>query len=403
MASNLLNPITLPCGVTIQNRIVKSAMSEGLGAANYAPSSALIHLYEKFCAGGSGIVITGNVMIDSNARGESRNVVIEDESHLDALKSWAASANNTQSALWVQLNHPGKQSPRTVSKHPVAPSAIPLTGFMKLGFKNPRALEIDEIREIIRRFKVAATVVKKAGFGGVQIHAAHGYLISQFLSPLHNQRTDQYGGSLENRMRFLVEIYQAIRSGVGETFPIGIKMNIDDFKEGGMTPLEAVHIIQQLETLGLDLIELSGGSYESPVMMGASAKEGFFLETINAHRENIKIPLVITGGFRSKAVMETVIERGQADFIGLARPLVVAPDIPLKLKSNTFETIQLVRMKTGFKWLDKIIGPIVGLGAYEVQMHKMAHDQPVRFTKNAWRVMMQLLWMQRPRSSRASK
>jgi 2,4-dienoyl-CoA reductase-like NADH-dependent reductase (Old Yellow Enzyme family) len=396
MASNLLNPITLPCGVTIQNRIVKSAMSEGLGAANYAPSSALIHLYEKFCAGGSGIVITGNVMIDSNARGESRNVVIEDESHLDALKSWAASANNTQSALWVQLNHPGKQSPRTVSKHPVAPSAIPLTGFMKLGFKNPRALEIDEIREIIRRFKVAATVVKKAGFGGVQIHAAHGYLISQFLSPLHNQRTDQYGGSLENRMRFLVEIYQAIRSGVGETFPIGIKMNIDDFKEGGMTPIEAVNIIETLESRGLDLIELSGGSYESPVMMGSSPQEGFFLEAINAHRENIIVPLVITGGFRSKDVMEKVIATGQADLIGLARPLVVAPDIPLRLRKNTFEKITLVRMNTGFKRLDKIIGPIVGLGAYEVQMHNMAHDRPVRFTKNAWAVLMRLLWLQRP-------
>jgi 2,4-dienoyl-CoA reductase-like NADH-dependent reductase (Old Yellow Enzyme family) len=391
MTSPLLNTITLPCGVVITNRLLKSAMSEGMGSKDFSPNQKHVTLYQRFAEGGAGIVVTGNVMIDEKGLGEPHNVVIEDERHLGALKAWAKAGQTEKTSLWVQLNHPGKQSPRFITKTPVAPSAIPLTGAIKAAFNPPRALEIEEILDLINRFKTAAGIVKKAGFGGVQIHAAHGYLISQFLSPIHNQRTDSYGGSSENRMRFLVDIYEAIRSEVGPSYPVSIKINIDDFKDGGFTPAESVHVIKVLEEKGLDLVELSGGSYEKPVMMGQSETEGYFLKTIKAIRHEIKIPLAITGGFRSLKVMEDVINHNEADLIGLARPLVLNPDIPRHIEAGTYETIHLPRLTTGFKKIDKVLGPILGLSAYEFHLQHMAQNKPVKPTKNAYKVLFLLI------------
>lgn len=390
MTSNLLTPLTLPCGVVISNRILKSAMSEGMGSKDYSANLKHQTLYRRFKEGGAGIVITGNVMIDEKGLGEPHNVVIEDERHLDALKAWAKAGQSKDTSLWVQLNHPGKQSPRFISKTPVAPSAIPLEGPIKAAFNKPRALELSEIKDLIHRFKTAAGVVKKAGFGGVQIHAAHGYLISQFLSPHHNQRTDAYGGSLENRMRFLVDIYVQIREEVGPTFPVAIKMNIDDFKEGGFTPQEALSVIKILAEKGLDLIELSGGSYEKPVMMG-SFEEGTFLKLVKKIRHEIKIPLCVTGGFRSLKVMEQTIKNNDADLIGLARPLVLNPDIPLHIKQGTFDSVDLPRLSTGFKRIDKVLGPVLGLSAYEFYLQSIAREKPIKPTRNAYKVLFLLM------------
>jgi 2,4-dienoyl-CoA reductase-like NADH-dependent reductase (Old Yellow Enzyme family) len=236
MPAEILNkPLTLPCGATIKNRLCKSAMSENLGSVDLGPTSNLIRLYGRWADGGVGLCITGNVMVDSNALGEPRNVVIEDEKHMDMLKKWASSANKSNMRIWVQLNHPGKQSPNTLSKEPVAPSAIPFSGNLGRFFNPPRALTGKEIRDLITRFARSAKIAKKAGFTGVQIHGAHGYLVSQFLSPMHNQRDDEWGGSIENRMRFIVEIYRAIRKAVGKKFPVGVKLNSSDFMKGGFT------------------------------------------------------------------------------------------------------------------------------------------------------------------------
>ena len=389
MASILLSPLTLPCGVKISNRILKSAMSEGMGSKDFSPNVKHVQLYQRFKEGGAGIVITGNVMIDEKGLGEPHNVVIEDERHLEALKAWAQAGQSEETSLWVQLNHPGRQSPRFISKTPVAPSAIPLTGPIKAAFNKPRALEIKEIEDLISRFQKAAGIVKKAGFGGVQIHAAHGYLISQFLSPKSNQRNDIYGGSLENRMRFLVQIYQGIRKEVGPSFPVSIKMNVDDFNQGGFTPSEALTVIQELATQGLDLVELSGGSYEKPVMMG-SAAEGTFLDLVKKIRKEITIPLVITGGFRSLNIMEKTIQDNETDMIGLARPLVLNPDIPRQIKEGTYQTISLPRLTTGFKKIDRILGPILGLSAYEFYLQRLALGQKIKPTKNAYKVLFLL-------------
>lgn len=388
-----LKSLRLPCQTEVSNRIFKSAMSEGFADSDHAPNHLHENLYARFAEGNSGIVVTGNVMVDGSALGEPGNVVIEDERHLDALKRWAQKGQTETSHLWVQLNHPGKQSPRFVSKHPVAPSAIPLKGGMARAFKKPRALSDNEIQNLVKKFATSAGIVQKAGFKGVQIHAAHGYLISQFLSPQHNHRAAPYGGSLENRMRFLLEIYEAMRIEVGPHFPIGVKMNIDDFIDGGFSKEDSLKVIQALELKGLDLIELSGGTYEKPVMMGQEDKEGFFLDLVREIKTQIRVPLVITGGFRSLSVMDSVIKKEEADMIGLARPLVIDPDIPLKIAAGTFETIKLPRISLGLKPLTKALGSVLGLGAYEVALKDLAEGKPVRIKKNGWGLVFKLLWI----------
>ena len=392
--SSLLKSLTLPCGVQVSNRIFKSAMSEGFAGKTHAPNSLHTRLYERFSQGGSGIVVTGNVMVDGSALGEPGNVVIEDDRHLTLLKTWANSGQSRDSQLWVQLNHPGKQSPRFISKHPVAPSAIALEGPLKAAFRKPRALTLKEIKTLIQKFSISAKWVKAAGFKGIQIHAAHGYLISQFLSPQHNQRTDAYGGSLSHRMRFLVDVFKAVKSAVGKGFPVGVKLNIDDFKEGGFSPEDALIVIQTLSQLGLDLIELSGGSYEKPVMIGGENKEGYFLEVTHKIRKEISVPLVITGGFRSRIKMESVIENNEADMIGLARPLVLNPDLPKALAENRFERIDLPRIHLLLPFLTRKFGPVLGLGAYELALKDLAQNQPVKIKKNGWGLMFRLLWNQ---------
>ncbi|MEK6624433.1 MAG: NADH oxidase, partial [Bdellovibrionota bacterium] len=227
--------LKLYCGTTLSNRLAKSAMSENMASKDHTPGDAFYNLYRRWALGGVGLCISGNVMIDKNHLGEPNNVILENDQHLDLFKKWAACTSGTKMALWMQLNHPGKQVPKFLSKKLVAPSAIPLDPGIRPMFATPRALTEKEILEIIHRFSHSAILAKTAGFHGVQIHAAHGYLINQFLSEKHNQRQDQWGGSLENRMRFLLEIYKAMREVVGTTFAIGVKINTADFQKGGFS------------------------------------------------------------------------------------------------------------------------------------------------------------------------
>lgn len=255
--SMLFQPLKLKNGIVVKNRFVKPAMSEVMGDDNYRPTEAIINLYRNWALGGTGLLITGNVMIDSNALGEKGNIVIENEKDLALLKRWADAGKINGAQTWVQLNHPGRQSPKHVSAQPVGPSAVPLEGPNSFAFNKPRALTVFEIQEIVQRFATSAAIVKKAGFGGVEIHAAHGYLLSQFLSLISNIRTDQYGGSLENRMRIIVEVYEAMRKKVGEKFPIALKINSSDFRDGGFSEEDSIEVIHQMAKLGVDLIEIS--------------------------------------------------------------------------------------------------------------------------------------------------
>ena len=356
---NITDALTLPCGAVIKNRIGKSAMSENMGSQGFLSNHSFQTLYQRWADGGTGLLITGNVMVDQRALGEAHNVVIEKGINDPSLKLWADAGKSNDAHVWVQLNHPGKQSPKFLSTLPVAPSAIPLKKPLNRVFNTPRALSDTEIVDIISRFAYAAKVCKDNGFTGIQIHGAHGYLVSQFLSPTHNQRTDKWGGSIENRMRFVSEIYQAIRVEVGPHFPIGIKLNSADFQKGGFSKEDSMTVVKHLSGLGMDLIEISGGTYETPVMTGTNvkestkAREAYFMDYCEEVRKTVSTPLMLTGGFRSSKGMNDALATGVCDMIGLARSLALNPDFSNELLSGKDVKSLVKPLTTGFPFLDR--------------------------------------------------
>uniref|UniRef100_UPI0040481E5F NADH:flavin oxidoreductase/NADH oxidase family protein n=1 Tax=Algoriphagus sp. TaxID=1872435 RepID=UPI0040481E5F len=387
MSTKLTETLQLPCGAILKNRIGKSAMSENMGSRGYTSNEKFNRLYAQWAEGGIGLLITGNVMVDRFALGEAHNVVIEQGIQDANLPLWAAAGKKGGTHIWVQLNHPGKQSPKFLSKEPVAPSAISLKKPLDRLFNTPRALTEAEILDIIARFAYAAKVCKESGFTGVQIYGAHGYLVSQFLSPTHNQRKDRWGGSLENRMRFVKEVYLAIRKEVGDSFPIGIKLNSADFQKGGFTQEDSMEVIKQLSVLGMDLIEISGGTYEAPAMMGAvqkestKAREAYFLDYCEMVRKLVTCPLMLTGGFQSAEGMNAALASGACDVIGVARSLAIQPDFPNQLMSGATVTSQVKPLTTGWKFLDKTF-PLEIIW-YTDQLHLMGEGKNPNPKKSA--------------------
>ena len=279
------------------------------------------------------------------------------------LKQWARAATDQGAALWVQLNHPGKQSPKGLNASNLSPSAIPFREDMGAFFETPREATTAEIRDIIQRFGRSAAICKKAGFSGVQIHGAHGYLINQFLSPHHNRRTDEWGGSPENRRRFLMAVYAEIRRQVGTDFPVGIKLNSADFQRGGFTEEESMATIHALAEAGIDLIEVSGGTYEAPAMSGAfqqpqkastAAREAYFLEFAAKVRTKSQVLLMVTGGFRTADGMNAALRSGSLDIVGLARLLAIDPDAPAALLQGRDSPQRVRPISTGIKPVDRM-------------------------------------------------
>ncbi len=351
-------PFALPCGAVLPNRIGKSALSEQLGDRKHAPDERLVRLYQRWADGGAGLLVTGNVMVDSRALGEPANVVVEDNRDAAVIASWAAAAKSNGAIALVQVNHPGRQSPRSLSPRPVAPSAVGLRG-MGGAFATPRELTVAEIGDLVERYAVTAKVMVDAGFDGVQLHGAHGYLISQFLSPAANHRTDEYGGSAENRRRFLMEIVAATRTVIGDDKVLAVKLNSADFQRGGFTEDESILVARALEEAGIDLLEISGGTYEHGAMMGVTqrestrAREAYFLEFAEKLRTEVSLPLMVTGGFRTREGMESALASGAVDVIGLGRPLALEPDFPNELISGQVDAIKSVVARTvGIRKLD---------------------------------------------------
>jgi 2,4-dienoyl-CoA reductase-like NADH-dependent reductase (Old Yellow Enzyme family) len=352
-------------------------------------SQRLFTLYELWGKGGAGLLITGNVMVDKNALGEKRNVVVENETHLPELTKWAKIAQQNGTPLWMQINHPGRQAPKTYNKDVVGPSAIGIQG--KMLFAVPRSLTESEIWNIIERFGNTALIAKKAGFSGVQIHGAHGYLVSQFLSPLANIRTDQWGGSLENRARFVIEIYKNIRAKVGLDFPVGIKINSADFQRGGFTEEESMEVIDLLSKLGMDLIEISGGTYEKAAMMGSGYKnstrlrEAYFAEYIVKARQRIKAPLMLTGGFRTVSVMEEALAQNELDMVGLGRAFALYPKLAKEIFEGSRTACPIEAITTGVKAIDKM-GFLDTLW-HAAQLKEMAEGRVPNPKLSPWKVM----------------
>lgn len=381
--------------ITFKNRLIKSAMSEQMGDRENNPSKKIGRLYETWAEGGIAANISGNIMIDRQHLGEAKNIVIDEKSDLKKFKSWTFMAKKNNTLFFAQLNHPGKQTPAFLTKIPVAPSKIALGSGLDKVFNIPRELRENEILEIIQKFATAAKLCRESGFDGVQIHGAHGYLVNQFLSPLHNQRTDSWGGSLENRMRFVLEIYREIKKQTDQNYPIGIKLNSNDFQKGGFSEEDSSRVIKILSNEGIHFIEISGGNYENPKMMEGNLKEStkkreaYFLDYAKKIRNLANCPLMVTGGFRSKKAMNQALAENALDLIGLARPLALETDFPNKLLNTEDYSLPFSEPTTGNRSIDRF--SMLGITWYEAQLQVIAHGKKPNKNLSPWKTIFSLL------------
>lgn len=374
---SLFSSLALPNGAVIPNRLAKAAMEENMADGDHAPSTELIRVYRAWAEGGSGLIITGNVMVDAQAMTGAAGVVLEDHRNLDRFKEWATISRSGGAQVWMQINHPGRQMPAGLGQETLAPSAIALDlGAQSRIFPIPREMSAADIAEVERRFVNTAILAERAGFTGVQIHAAHGYLLSQFLSPLANHRRDRWGGGLENRARLLLDIVRSVRAAVSPGFAVAVKLNSADFQRGGFSPEDARAVVQMLGSLGTDLVELSGGSYEAPAMMGSVrdertlAREAYFLEFAQDIAEVATMPLMVTGGIRRREVAEAVIESGVA-MVGIATALAIEPDLPRKWR---FGKSDAPRIKP-ITWKNKPIASTAHMAAVRYQLVRLSHGR----------------------------
>lgn len=378
----LSDPLDLPSGVRLPNRIAKAALSESLGDRQNSPDERIVALYRRWAQGGYGLLVTGNIMVDRAHLGEPGNIAIEDDRDLPQLTAWTKAVHDGGAAIFAQLNHPGRQANLfDIGHRPVAPSAVPLA---LPGAAVPRELTTAEIEDIIERFAIAAEVCEDAGFDGVQLHAAHGYLATQFLSPLTNLRDDEWGGDPERRMSFLLEVVRRVRARVSPGFAVAVKLNSADFQRGGFTEEDSRAVVAALSRETVDLIEVSGGNYESPAMSGSAApstraREAYFLDYARSVREAAgDVPLAVTGGFRTRAGMQDALTAGDCDVVGIARPAVTttdAADAVLTGRTASLETHEIGAGMRGLlgRFADlKTLDGVLNLAWNVDQMHRLS-------------------------------
>ncbi|KAF2165300.1 hypothetical protein M409DRAFT_67175 [Zasmidium cellare ATCC 36951] len=343
--SGLFQSFQLPNGTRLKNRTAKAAMEENLADVknHNAPSKELVRLYRVFGAGGAGLILSGHVMIDPYAVALPGDVVLADDiPNFDPLpwKEWISATQNGGAQFWLQINQPGRQIKKGAGLPVYGPSAVPMemgSGSLNKMFDTPREMSESQIQGVVERFVWTARKAEALGADGVEIHAAHGYLVSQFLSPLWNKRTDRWGGTLENRARLLFEVIRAVRAAVSPKFGVGVKINSADYQRGGFGPDDLTWVATRLKDMGLDLIEISGGSHESPAMTGTHAKkpqrkstqerEAYFLEAARKLKEITTIPLMVTGGIRSRKTAEQVIASGDNLIAGIGTAIGLMPDL----------------------------------------------------------------------------
>jgi len=334
MSRELFTELELRSGARLRNRIAKAAMEENMAGSSQLPDDRLISLYRRWGAGGAGLLITGNVMVHAEALTGPGGVVLDDRAPLAPFAAWARAGKAGEAAMWMQISHPGRQVRAEMPGVVWGPSAVAVElGKHSKRFGHPVAMTGEQIRVTVERFATTARLAERAGFDGVEVHAAHGYLLSQFLSPLVNQRSDEWGGSLENRARLLLSVVGAVRQAVSPSFAVAVKLNSADFQRGGFDVGDAAKVIAMLDPLGIDLVELSGGSYESPAMAGhprdarTTAREAYFLELAAELATTSPLPLMLTGGITRRETAETVLASGVA-LVGMGTAIAVTPDLP---------------------------------------------------------------------------
>ncbi|WP_322001137.1 NADH:flavin oxidoreductase/NADH oxidase family protein [Marinobacter alexandrii] len=378
MSASVFDAFTLPSGHTLKNRLVKAAMEENMAAPGQLPGDDLFNLYDQWAAGETGLLITGNVMVDRLAMTGPGGVALERDTPLAPFKEWVAVAHGKGASIWMQINHPGRQVFRRMGGRNLAPSAVGLDlGKHSSLFDVPKAMSEEEIEDVIQRFADTAVQAQNAGFDGVEIHAAHGYLLAQFLSPLSNKRSDRWGDSLENRARLLREVVIRIRAAVRPGFAVAVKLNSADFQRGGFELSDAREVLASLEGLGVDLVELSGGSYESPAMQGRTAdgrtlaREAYFLEFAQALTDASTIPLMVTGGVRRLSVAQEVLNSGVA-LVGMATALAQTPDLPRQWSTDAEASGEILQVR----WKDKTLSGLANMAMVRRQLRRMGDGLP---------------------------
>lgn len=405
-------PLELPCGLTLPNRLCKAAMTEGLADARNRPTEAHGRLYARWAAGGAGTtLLTGNVQIDRRHLERPGNVVIDAEPDAElraGLEAWSAAAKAHGSPVLMQLSHAGRQTPDLVNDAPLAPSALAVG--LPAGFGRPRAMTGDDIGRVREGFLRAARVARETGFDGVQIHAAHGYLLSQFLNPRVNRRDDAWGGSLERRARLLLDVVRDIREAHPDGFALSVKLNSSDFQQGGFSHEDSLTVARWLGEAGIDLLEVSGGNYEQPQMMGVEGMEPVFDDRVRAStrrreayflafapdvRQVTSVPLMVTGGFRTAEAMNQAVAEGACDVVGLGRPLCFEPEAPRELLDGRRRA--LPRLEDRLRLGPGPLGPQSRFdlvkaanawgaqGSFCLQLLRMGHGQDPERRPNAWR------------------
>lgn len=372
--------LELPNGQTIGNRIAKAAMDEDLADADQAPDDALFRLYQAWAEGEAGLLLTGNVMIDRRAMTGPGGVVLENDRHLERFRQWASIGQSGGAQFWMQLNHPGRQTQANLGKQALAPSAVALDmgSFSKM-FAEPKPMSESDIEDVIQRFANSAALAEKAGFTGVQIHAAHGYLLSQFLSPLSNRRTDRWGGSLENRSRLLLAVIDAVRRVVSPQFCVAVKLNSADFQRGGFDANDARQVIEWLNEHNIDLLELSGGSYEVPAMQGEArdgrtlAREAYFLEMAGELAAVARMPVMVTGGIRRLTIVEQVLSKGIA-MAGIGTALAIEPLLVKHWRNGRNSHPQLPPIR----WKRKTLAAFANMAVVKFQLHRLSRGRSTR-------------------------
>lgn len=402
MTTELFSPLALRSGATLRNRVAKAAMEEGMADDGQLPGERLVTLYRRWGAGGAGLLITGNVMVHSEALTGPGGVVLDERAPLDPFRRWAEAGKAGGAAMWMQLSHPGRQVQAGMPGVVWGPSAVAVElGRHSRRFGRPVAMTEAQIGATVERFATSAALAERAGFDGVEVHAAHGYLLSQFLSPLVNRRTDAWGGSLENRARLLLDVVRAIRAVVSPGFAVAVKLNSADFQRGGFDADDAAAVIAMLAPLAVDLVELSGGSYESPAMAGrpaderpgedrsadgrtaegrfgddrradrraggrTAAREAYFLALAAELAQTSPLALMLTGGITRRETAERALADGVA-VVGVGTAMAVTPDLPDRWAAGLEATARLAPVR----WRDKTLASAASMSLVRHQMRRI--------------------------------
>lgn len=386
--SQIFTPLTLPNGQTIPNRLCKAAMEENMAEDGQIPGQALFNLYQQWADGGAGLILTGNVMVAPDAMTGPGGVYLGHETLADdavktKFETWAKTGKSGGAKLYMQISHPGRQVYATQGTQPVSASTtkVKMEGPAEKMFATARALTGDEIRGIIKRFADTAHAAEVCGFDGVEIHSAHGYLLAQFLSPLTNLRTDEWGGPLENRARLLLEVVREVRKRVEPEFGVSVKLNSADFQRGGFDIGDARQVVDWLNGEAVDFVELSGGSYESAAMMGMAddgraqstkEREMYFLDFAKDIGAAANMPLMVTGGVTKRATAENALAEGDVEIIGIARAMGYNANLPNDWKEgkNLQVTLPVVT------WKNDLFKGLANMAMTKMNLYRMGDGRP---------------------------